>query len=145
MPVPAPQPVDFVAADFYVHFLQLQKIGNGADFILRREDDGCLADRRRKTEFFPFAETLAEPEPAVAHDARKGNGLIEGNFRGPLRNGIIAFDAFVQANVNRVHGVHHRGGASHEEIRQSRRGAGGDHRARDSFPGSACRSEAARP
>ena len=40
--------------------------------------------------------------------------------------GIIAFDALVQPNVDCVHGIHHRGGASHQQIRQSWRGAGRD-------------------
>ena len=80
LPVPAPQPVNFVAADLYVHIFQLQKIGDGTDFILRRKDDGGLPDGRLETKFFRFAETFAEPESAVAHDAGKGNGLIERNL-----------------------------------------------------------------
>ena len=97
-----------------------QKIGNRADFVLRGQDYVYFTDRRRETEFFLLAEALAEAEPAAAHDAGKGNGLIEGDLRGPLRDRVVAFGALVQANVNRVHRVHQRGGASHQQIRESR-------------------------
>src|SRR5712671_1460783 len=59
LPVPAPQSVDFVPADFYIHFPQRKKIRNRADLILRRQHNSCFADRRWKSEFFSFAEAFA--------------------------------------------------------------------------------------
>src|ERR1700682_2253690 len=100
LPVPAPQAVDLVAADFHIHFFQGKEIRGRADFILRRQHDGHFADRRWKAKFFRLAETLSIAEAAVAHDARPRYGLVEGNLRGPLRDRVIAFGAFVKANVN---------------------------------------------
>src|SRR6202521_1251300 len=88
LPVPAPQPVNLVAADLHVHVLQFQKIGDGANFILRRKDYRRFANRCWEAEFFRLAETFAVPEAAVAYDAGKGNGLIEQNFGRPLRKGM---------------------------------------------------------
>src|SRR5882762_4941132 len=128
LPVPTPQAVDFVAADFHVHFLEGKKMGHRADFILRRQHDRCFSNGRGKAKFLRFSKPLAEAEFTASHNAWARYGLVEGNFGRPLRNRVVAFGAFVKANVDFFHGVHHCGGPGHQEIRQSRGGAGYDYR-----------------
>src|SRR6267378_916908 len=90
-------------------------------------NDGCFSNGRGKAKFLRFSKPLAEAEFTAAHDARARYGLIEGNLGRPLRNRVVAFGAFVKANVDFVNGVHHCGGPGHQEVRQSRGGAGCDY------------------
>src|SRR6266478_10036462 len=98
--VPAAQAVEFVTTDFDVHVVHGHKIGQRAYFVLRSQNYVRGADRVREAEFFQLGKTLAHAESAVAIHARAGNGFVEGNFRGPLRDGVVAFSAFVEANVH---------------------------------------------
>src|SRR4030081_364561 len=43
--VPAAQAVEFVAPDFHVHALHRNKVWQGSDFILRRENNVRVSDR----------------------------------------------------------------------------------------------------
>jgi len=74
-----------------------------------------------KRKFLRFSKPLAKRNFTAAHDARARYGLVEGNFGRPLRNRVVAFGAFVKANVDFFSRCpSHCGGPGHQEIRQSR-------------------------
>ena len=114
--VPAAEAVEFVAADLDVEIVHGNEAGKRGDFILRGEDHVGLADGIGEAEFFEFGKALGEVEFLVAVDTGMGDGLIEGNFRGPLGNGVFAFAALVKANVNGMDLVEQFGGTFDEEI-----------------------------
>src|SRR3989441_4441876 len=58
--------------------------------------------------------------------ARARGGLIEGFLRRPLGNGVIALAAFIQADVNRLHGVEHFRATLGQQVHEPRRDPGRD-------------------
>src|SRR5437870_10010126 len=65
-------------------------------------------------------------EAPSAVDARARGGLIEGFLRRPLGNGVIALAAFIQADVNRLHGVEHFRTTLGQQVHEPRRDPGRD-------------------
>ncbi len=57
-----------------------------------------------------------------------GDRFVEGNFRRPLRDGVVAFRAFVEANLRGENFVALVGGAFDQQIGQSWSSAGIDDR-----------------
>src|SRR5437879_11546871 len=58
--------------------------------------------------------------------ARARGGLIEGFLRRPLGNRVIALAAFIQADVNRLHGVEHFRATLGQQVHEPRRDPGRD-------------------
>ena len=114
--MPAAQSVEFVAADFYVELLHGNESGERGDFILRRKDDVDHTDRLREAKLFKFREALGQHIFLVEVHARIRNSLVEGNFRRPLRDGVSALRAFVQADVHGVDFVDNIRGAFYEQV-----------------------------
>ncbi len=117
--VPAAQAVEFVTTDFHVHVLHRDKVGQRAYFILSCQNHVGSADRLREAEFFEFREALSHVESSVSIDARAGNSFVKSHFGRPLRNGIFAFRAFVEADLHGLHFVQHFRGALDQDICES--------------------------
>ena len=81
-----------------------------------------------KAKLFQLGESFLHAEFSVAIDARVRNGFVERDFRRPLRNRIVAFAAFVEADLHGLDLVEHFGRALDEQIRQAWRRAGIDQR-----------------
>jgi len=126
--VPAAKPVDFVSADFDVEIAHGNEARQSGDFILSAKDDAGCADRVQKAKFFNFRKAPGEFESAGAIDARMGHRFIERDFRRPLRDGVVAFAAFVEADLDGKDFVEHVGGAFDEKVGEAGSGAGVDHR-----------------
>jgi|SRR5579859_18162 len=124
--VPATQAVDFIAADFDVEIAHGDEAGQRGDFVLRVQDDASGSNRIDEAKFFYFRKSLGEREFSFAVDARVRDGFVEGDFRRPLRNGVVAFAAFVKANLDGDDFVEKIGGALDEKIGEAGRGAGVD-------------------
>ena len=125
--VPAAKPVDFVSADFDVEIMHRNEAWQCGDFVLSTQDDTGCANRVEEAKFFNFGKTLGEFESAAAIDARMRDGFIERDFRRPLRDGVVAFTAFVEADLDGEDFVEKIGGAFDEKVGQSGSGAGVDH------------------
>ncbi len=78
--------------------------------------------------FFQLREALLHQEFSIAINTRVGDGFIKGDFRRPLRNRVMAFGAFIQANLYGLDFMEGFGGAFYQQICQSWRGAGVDQR-----------------
>src|SRR5580692_3281297 len=126
--MPTTQPVEFITADFYIERLHWNEARQSGDFILSREHHVGRADRIGKTKLLKFRETLGEGKRLVTVDPRIGDGLVKGNFRRPLRNGVITLTAFVQTDLNGNNFVKLIRGALNEKIGQAGRSAGIDER-----------------
>jgi hypothetical protein len=124
--VPAAQTIKFVAADFDVEVAHGDEVRKSSDFILRGENDVGGADGIGETEFFELGETFGEQKFLVAVDAGMGDRLVEGNFRGPLGDGVFALAAFVETDVHGVDFVEEIGGALDEKVGEAGRGASVD-------------------
>ena len=88
--VPAAKAVEFVAANFHVEVLHRDGVRKRGDFILSSEDDVDGADGVGEAELFELGEALGQMEFFLAIDARVRDCFVEGDFGGPLRDGIIA-------------------------------------------------------
>src|SRR5260221_14373450 len=126
--VPAAKPIDFVAADFDVEITHGNEARQSGNFILSTQDDTGCADRVQEAKFFNFRKALGELESAVAIDARMGHRFVERNFRRPLRDGVVAFAAFVKTNLDRSDFIEKVRGAFDEKIGETGSGAGVDDR-----------------
>src|SRR5258708_27175898 len=93
--VPAAKAVDFVAADFDVEVAHGNEARQSGDFILSAEHDASGAYRVHEAKFLNFRKTFSESEFPLAIDARVRDGFVERYFRRPLRDGVLAFAAFV--------------------------------------------------
>src|SRR5690349_7141449 len=125
--VPAAKPVDFVPADFDVEIMHRNEAWQCGDFVLSTQDDTGCADRVQEAKFFNFGKALGEFESAAAIDARMQDCFIERDFRRPLRDGVVAFTAFVEADLDGKDFVEKIGGAFDEKVGQAGGGAGVDH------------------
>src|SRR5579871_2158088 len=125
---PAAEAVEFVAANFYVEVAHGDEAGEGGDFVLRGEDDVGRADWLGKRKFFQFREAFGHAELVVAVDARAGDGFVVGDFGRPLRDGVVAFAAFIETDLYGMDFVEELGGAFDEQIGQAGSGAGVDER-----------------
>lgn len=126
MLVPAAQTIKFVAADFDVEVAHGDEVRKSSDFILRRENDIGGADGMGEAEFFELGETFGEQKFLVAVDTGMGDGLVEGNFRGPLGDGVFALAPFVETDVHGVDFVEEIGGALDEKVGEAGSGASVD-------------------
>ncbi len=126
--MPAPQPVDFVPADFYIQVPHRDEVRQRGHLILRGEDDARGPNRVWEAEFFDFRKALAQLKLSVAIDARVGDCLIERYFRRPLRDGIVALTAFIQADMHGLDFVQQFRGALRKQIGQPRCCSGVDQR-----------------
>ena len=102
-------------------------MGQRRDFVLSGEHDARDANGVHEAEFFDFRKAFGEREFPVAIDARMGDGFIEGDFRRPLRNGIVALAALVEIEVCADDFVQHFRGTLDEQIGQARRGSSVDY------------------
>ncbi len=114
--VPATQPVNFIATDLYIEITHGNVIWQCGHFILCRKHHIGGPNRLGKSEFLQFGETLAKLEFSLAVDARIGNGLVEGDFRRPLGNGVVTFAALVEPDVHGMDFVEKFRGAFDEKI-----------------------------
>src|SRR5712664_3259860 len=126
--MPAPQPIDFIPADFHIEFAYRDEARQRGHFILCREHHAYRPNRLGEAKFFDFRKTLSELKFSVSVDLRMRNRFIKRNFRRPLRNRVVAFGALIQPDVHRLDLVKHLGGALHEQICQPRRYSGIDQR-----------------
>jgi len=126
--VPAAEAIELVAADFDVHIIHGDEVGKGGDFILRGEDNVDGADRIREAEFFKFREAFGQRELLVAINARIGDGLVERDGGRPLRDGVFAFTALVEPDLDAMDFVEKVGGALDEQIGETGSRAGVDKR-----------------
>src|SRR5215470_10842192 len=124
--VPAAQAVKFIAADFDVELPHRDEVRQRRDFILRREDHVCCADWIRETKFFEFGEAFRQFVLPVPVNPRMRDGLVKGDFRRPLGNRVVAFAAFIQADVDAVHLVQKLRGALDQQVGEPRGRAGVD-------------------
>src|SRR2546430_11871109 len=125
--VPTPEAVDFVAADFDVEVAHANEARQRGDFILSAEDDAGHAHGVDETKFLNFRKALGELEFSLAVDPRVRNGFVERDFGRPLRDGVVAFAAFVEADLDRVDFVEEIGSAFDEKVGEAGSGAGVDH------------------
>src|SRR5208282_695 len=107
-----------------VDIAQLDDVRQHADFVLRGEVDGRLADRRRKAEKLALVEAAGEREFSVAIDARAGDRLVVGDIRGPCGDRVLALGAFIEAHVDGFDRVEHFRAALGKQVRQAGSGAG---------------------
>jgi len=121
---PAAEAIEFVASDFDVEVMHGDEVGKRGDFILSGQDDIGRADGIRETEFFEFGEALGKKKSLFSVNARIGDGFVERNLGGPLRDGIVALAALVEADVDGVYFVEEIGGAFDEEIGEAGSSAG---------------------
>src|SRR5256885_1670744 len=83
---------------------------------------------KRFSEIEKFRKALGELEFSLAVDPRVRNGFVERDFGRPLRDGVVAFAAFVKTNLDRSDFIEKVGGAFDEKIGETGSGAGVDHR-----------------
>src|SRR5256885_986114 len=75
------------------------------------------------------ARSLVRRSHFLAVDPRVRNGFVERGFGRPLRDGVVAFTAFVEANLDRSDFIEKVGGAFDEKVGETGSGAGvDDHR-----------------
>src|ERR1700723_127950 len=126
--IPAEEAIEIVAADFRVHILHRDDVGQHANFVLRGEVYGGLADWGRKAEFLASGKTLRQGETAVLVNARAGNRFVVHHFRRPGGDRVFAFGAFVQANLHGLDHVEKFGAALGEQVGEAGRRAGANQR-----------------
>src|SRR5271157_442749 len=114
--VPAAQAVKFVAADFYIEVLHGDEVRKRGDFILGGKDDVGGADGIGEAELFELGKALGQVKCFVAINARARNRFIERNFGRPLRDGIVALRAFVEADLYRLDFAEEFGGTHCKQI-----------------------------
>src|SRR5437762_112474 len=124
--VPAAKAVDFVAADFDVEIAHANEAWQRGDFILSAEDDAGCAHGVDKAKFLNFRKALGKLEFSLAVDPRVRNGFVERDFRRPLRDGVVAFAAFVKTNLDRSDFIEKVGSAFDEKIGEAGSGAAVD-------------------
>ena len=117
--MPAAKAVNFIAADFDVEIAHRNEARKRSNFVLRGEYDASGSHRVHEAELFNFRKTPGQFEFSPAVDARVGNGLVEGNFGRPLRNGVVAFAAFVKADLDAKDFVQHVGSALDQKISEA--------------------------
>src|SRR5215469_16964918 len=126
--VPAAQPVEFISADLYVQFSQGNELGQRCNLVLRGKYHGRYTDRFREPELLELRKSLRQAILLVPVNPRMGGGLVEGNLRRPLRDGVTALAALIQADVDRMHFVEQVGGAPYKQVGQAWRRARVDQR-----------------
>src|SRR5260370_38924723 len=93
MPVPAPQPVDFVSADLNVEFPHGNEMRQRGHFVLRSADDARASNRIDEAEFFDFRTPLSQMKFSIPIDTRARHPLIERAFRRTLADGPVVLSA----------------------------------------------------
>src|SRR5690349_451386 len=124
--VPPAEALNFVAADFGVEITHGSEVRKSGYFILSGEVDPRGSHRIEKTKLLRVGETFGEVEASFPVNTRTRGGLVERYDGGPLRNGIVAFAALVEADMCPVDLVEQVGGALHKQIRESRGRSGVD-------------------
>src|SRR5258708_29838336 len=113
-PVPAPQPVNLIPADFYIQVPHRDEMRQRGYLVLGCENDARRPNGVRKAEFFDLRKAFAKPKLSISINARMRDRFVERYLRRPLRDGIVTLAAFIQPNMYRLgfarsfRGSHHK-------------------------------------